>query len=199
MSPHPGGPATTLPRREVTAVVTYSVPRVGVVVARTNWHASASRPSRLCTCGKLLEHLRKIGADQIAALVQVSGVPFVAVAPKVGHPLAHIPAVAVLREELGDDVTALARASRALNLQHVQLAGDIAEGEMGAETCYLLHRPAARLLADELLSGAIEGARRLPAGNRENSDRRPRAAPHRHGPAKGACRLRRAERPRVRL
>ena len=25
--------------------------RVGVVVARTNWHASASRPSRLCTCG----------------------------------------------------------------------------------------------------------------------------------------------------
>jgi hypothetical protein len=74
----------------------------------------------------------------------------------------------------------IARASRALNLQHVQLAGDIAEGEMGAETCYLLHRPAARLLADELLSGAIEGARRLPAGNRENSDRRPRAAPHRH-------------------
>jgi hypothetical protein len=45
-------------------VVTYTVPRVGVVVARTNWHASASRPSRLCTCGKLLEHLRKIGADQ---------------------------------------------------------------------------------------------------------------------------------------
>jgi hypothetical protein len=97
-------------------VVTYTVPRVGVVVARTNWHASASRPSRLCTCGKLLEHLRKIGADQIAALVQVSGVPFVAVAPKVGHPLAHIPAVAVLREELGNAITALARASRALNL-----------------------------------------------------------------------------------
>ena len=72
MSPHPGGPATTLPRREVTAVVTYSVPRVGVVVARTNWHASASRPSRLCTCGKLLEHLRKIGADQIASLVQLT-------------------------------------------------------------------------------------------------------------------------------
>src|ERR1700738_5283689 len=94
--------STTLPRREVTAVVTYTVPRVGVVVARTNWHASASRPSRLCTCGKLLEHLRKIGADQIAALVQVSGVPFVAVAPKVGHPLAHIPAVAVLSEATGD-------------------------------------------------------------------------------------------------
>jgi hypothetical protein len=48
--------------------------------------------------------------------VQVSGVPFVAVAPKVGHPLAHIPAVAVLREELGNAITALARASRALNL-----------------------------------------------------------------------------------
>jgi hypothetical protein len=112
--------------------------------------------------------------------VQLSGVPFVAVAPKVGHPLAHIPAVAVLSEELGDDVTALALTSRALNPQHVQLTSDIAEGEMGAETCYLLHRPAARLFADELLSGAIEGARRLPAGNRENSDRRPRAAPHRH-------------------
>ena len=62
-------------------MVTYTVPRVGVVVARTNWHASASRPSRLCTCGKLLEYLRKIGADQIAALVQVSGVPFRAIAP----------------------------------------------------------------------------------------------------------------------
>jgi hypothetical protein len=34
MSPHPGGPATTLPRREVTAVVTHTVPRVGVVVAK---------------------------------------------------------------------------------------------------------------------------------------------------------------------
>jgi hypothetical protein len=51
--------------------------------------------------------------------------------------------VAVLREELGDDVTALALTSRALNPQHRQLTSDIAEGEMGAETCYLLHRPAA--------------------------------------------------------
>ena len=102
------------------------------MVARTNWHASASRPSRLCTCGKLLEHLRKIGADQIAALVQVSGVPFVAVAPKVGHPLAHIPAVAVLREELGNAITALARASRAFDAEHMQLTSDVAEGEEGS-------------------------------------------------------------------
>ena len=37
--------------------------------------------------------------------------------------------MAVLNEELGNAVAALARASRALNLQHVQLASDIAEGE----------------------------------------------------------------------
>src|ERR1700730_3659702 len=39
--------------------------------------------------------------------------------------------MAVLNEELGNAVAALARASRALNLQHVQLASDIAEGEIG--------------------------------------------------------------------
>ena len=116
MSPHPGGPDPPPTKKGGHCGGHLQCARVGVVVARTNWHASASRPSRLCTCGKLLEHLRKIGADQIAALVQVSGVPFVAVAPKVGHPLAHIPAVAVLREELGNAITALARASRALNL-----------------------------------------------------------------------------------
>ena len=62
--------------------------------------------------------------------MQVNGVPFGAVAPKVGHPLAHIPARAVLSEELGDDVTALALTSRALNPQHVRLASDIVEGEI---------------------------------------------------------------------
>ena len=66
-------------------------------------------------------------ADQVAALVQLSGVPFVAVAPKVGHPLAHIPAVAVLSEELGNTITALACAARAFNPQHVR---GIAEGEI---------------------------------------------------------------------
>jgi hypothetical protein len=88
--------------------------------------------------GELDEHLRKIGADQIAALVQVSGVPFVAVAPKIGHPLAHIPAVAVLREELGDAVAALARASRAFDAEHMQLTSDVAEGEEGLGHGYIL-------------------------------------------------------------
>ena len=97
MSPHPGG-ADPPPYQEGRSLRwSPTLCRVGVVVARTNWLASTSRPSRLCTCGKLLEHLRKIGADQIAALVQVSGVPVMAVAPKVGHPLAHIPAVACAR------------------------------------------------------------------------------------------------------
>ena len=66
--------------------------------------------------------------------MQLSGVPFVAVAPKVGHPLAHIPAVAVLSEELGNTITALACAARAFDPQHVQLAGDIAEGEIRSGT-----------------------------------------------------------------
>ena len=39
--------------------------------------------------------------------------------------------MSVLRNELGNVVTALARASRALRAQHVQLANDIAEGDIG--------------------------------------------------------------------
>ena len=64
-------------------------------------------------------------------LVQLSGIPFRAAAPKVGYPFAHVTAQAVLSEELGDDVTALALTSRALNPRHVQLTSDIAEGEIG--------------------------------------------------------------------
>ena len=53
-----------------------------------------------------------------------------AVAAQVGHPLSHIPVTPVLRNELGDIVAAFARAVRALNPQRVQLASDIAEGEI---------------------------------------------------------------------
>src|SRR6202022_3690211 len=42
-----------------------------------------------------------------------------------------VTAEAILSEELGDDVTALALTSRALNAKHVQLASDIAEGDIG--------------------------------------------------------------------
>src|ERR1700730_11692558 len=83
----------------------------------------ASRCSSvLVTSGQYrrLKHFRQIGADQVAALVQLSGVPFRAVAPKVGYPFAHVTAEAILSEELGDDVTALALTSRALNAKHVQ-------------------------------------------------------------------------------
>ena len=52
MSPHPGGPATTLPRREVTAVVTYSVPRVGVVVQ--------DKLARQCQPTEPIVHLRQV-------------------------------------------------------------------------------------------------------------------------------------------
>jgi hypothetical protein len=48
----------------------------------------------------------------------------------VGHPFAHVTTAPILSEELGGDVTALALTPRALNPQHVQLASDIAEGEI---------------------------------------------------------------------
>jgi hypothetical protein len=43
-------------------------------------------------------------------------------------PLHHVAATAVLLDQLGHVVAALAPASPALDVQHVQLAGDIAEG-----------------------------------------------------------------------
>ena len=46
--------------------------------------------------------LRANRTDEVAALVQLSGIPFRAIAPKIGHPLAHIAPMAVLSEELGD-------------------------------------------------------------------------------------------------
>jgi hypothetical protein len=40
--------------------------------------------------------------------------------------------MAVLSEELGDAVAALARASRAFDAEHMQLISDVAEGEEGS-------------------------------------------------------------------
>ena len=87
--------------------------------------APASRWGFFCS-----QHLRQIGADEVAALVQVRGIPVRTIAPKVGHPLAHIAAQAVLSNELGHAVTALARASCAFNPQHFELASDITKGEI---------------------------------------------------------------------
>jgi hypothetical protein len=42
--------------------------------------------------------------------------------------------MAVLSEELGDAVAALARASRAFDAEHMQLTSDVAEGEEGFGT-----------------------------------------------------------------
>ena len=53
MSPHPGGPATTLPRREVTAVVTYSVPRVG-------GRGRQDKLARQCQPTEPIVHLRQV-------------------------------------------------------------------------------------------------------------------------------------------
>jgi hypothetical protein len=61
--------------------------------------------------------------------VQLSGIPFRAVAPEVGQPLAHIASLAVLGDELRHAVAALALTSGAFNPQYVQLTGNIAEGE----------------------------------------------------------------------
>ena len=51
--------------------------------------------------------------------------------PKVRDPFAHVATSPLLSNELGDVVTPLAGASRALNPQRVQLASDITEGEIG--------------------------------------------------------------------
>jgi hypothetical protein len=61
--------------------------------------------------------LRAIRTDQVAALVQFSGIPSRAIARKIGHPFAHIAALAVLNDKLGHVVPALALTSRALNPQ----------------------------------------------------------------------------------
>jgi hypothetical protein len=84
--------------------------------------------------------LRQIGADQVAALEQVRGIPLRTIAPE-SH-LLYITPPAVLSQKLGDDITTLARASRALDAQRVQLASNIAKREIGPGT-WLFTAPAA--------------------------------------------------------
>jgi hypothetical protein len=60
---------------------------------------------------------KQIGADQVAALMELRGVPFRAIDSRIGHPFAHVSTAAVLRDELGNAVATIATASRALNVQ----------------------------------------------------------------------------------
>jgi hypothetical protein len=73
--------------------------------------------------------------DKVTALVQLRRVPFRTIAPKVCYPLAHVATAPVLSNELGDTITALARAPRALNAQHLGLASNITEGEICSGHC----------------------------------------------------------------
>jgi hypothetical protein len=112
---------------------------------------------------RVSNELGQIGADQVTALVQLSSIPLRAAASKVEHPFTHVATAPVLSDEFGHVVAPLTRAKRALNPQDVQLAGDITEGDIGSGHA-LVQRPAARLFADELLGGAIKGARRTAGG-----------------------------------
>ena len=68
-------------------------------------------------CGeRASQHLGQVGADQVASLVQVNGIPFRAIALRSDTHFAHVAAVAVLSDELGNAVAALACASRAFPL-----------------------------------------------------------------------------------
>src|SRR5262245_31279745 len=77
------------------------------------------------------EHLRQVRADQIAAVVYPS-VPLRAVAVELLAPHHQVSFAAVLFDELGDAVAALAVALGALDTQHVELALNIAEDEVTA-------------------------------------------------------------------
>jgi hypothetical protein len=49
--------------------------------------------------------LRANRTDEVAALVQLSGIPFRAIAPKIGHPFTYIAALAVLSDKFGHVVS----------------------------------------------------------------------------------------------
>ena len=79
------------------------------------------------------------------ALVQLSGITLRTVAPKVGHPFAHVTAAPILSEELSDAVTPLALTLRAFNAQYVEFTSNIAEGEIGVRA--ILRRNRTMLLS----------------------------------------------------
>ena len=87
---------------------------------------------RDCAAGEPLKHLRQIGTDQVAAIVQLRRVPLRAVAVELLFPFHHVGVAPVLLDQLADTVTALALAARALDAQHFELALDIAEYEIGS-------------------------------------------------------------------
>jgi hypothetical protein len=87
---------------------------------------------RDCAAGEPLKHLRQIGTDQVAAIVQLWRVPLWAVAVELLLPFHHVGAAAVLLDQPADAIAALALAARAFDAQHVELALDVAKYEIGA-------------------------------------------------------------------
>lgn len=69
--------------------------------------------------GRGLQHLRQVGADQVASFMQGMYVALGAVASEVAHPLGQVASAPVLLDQLGDVVAPLAVASGALDAEHV--------------------------------------------------------------------------------
>jgi hypothetical protein len=78
------------------------------------------------------QHLWQIGADEIAAAVQLVRVTLWAVPVQLLFPLHHVASAPVLLDQLGDSVAALALAACALDAQHVEFAFKVAERQVAA-------------------------------------------------------------------
>ena len=64
-----------------------------------------------------LQHLRQVGADQVAPFMQGVRVALGAVAFEVAHPLGQVASAAVLLDQVGDAVASLAIASGAFDAE----------------------------------------------------------------------------------
>jgi hypothetical protein len=80
----------------------------------------------------LLQHLRQIRTNQVAAIMHLRRVPPRAVAIEVVAPFHHLAIAPVFLDQPADAVAALTLALRALNTQHVELALDVTEYEIGS-------------------------------------------------------------------
>jgi hypothetical protein len=80
-----------------------------------------------------LQHLRQIGADQIATIVQLVRVAAWAVGTKLLAPPHHSAIASILLNQLGHAVATFAAAPRAFDSERVQLAVYVSEGEIVAD------------------------------------------------------------------
>jgi hypothetical protein len=81
---------------------------------------------------RALQRLRQIGADQVAAVMQLRLVPLRAVAVRLLLPFHHVGFAPVLLDEPTDAVTAFALATPTFNAQHIELALDVAKYQIAS-------------------------------------------------------------------